>query len=188
MKSIWSQITGLSDDILNQSEMVEVKQKNSAEGLGHAGTAEGESQPQSGKKDKKKVEEKRLTGKETFLNKPEVDGSWLAEQYEGELAVDTYEDGPNLIIISTLAGVNPKDIDLSVEKDLITIRGKREKNKEMLNKNYFNQECFWGKFSRTVILPYEINPEGVKADLKNGILTIILPKVEKKKGTKLEIE
>lgn len=177
-KSILSRITGISEEILNQAEIVEVKQKISAGG----GSAIG------GKKEKKTKEEKQPKPKETFLNRPEIDGDWLTEQHEGELAVDIYEDGPNLIIKSTLAGVDPKDIDLGVEKDLITIRGKREKNKETLNKNYFNQECFWGKFSRTVILPYEINPEGVKADLKNGILTVILPKIEKKKGTKLEIE
>ncbi|OQX70918.1 hypothetical protein B6D52_03095 [Candidatus Parcubacteria bacterium 4484_255] len=103
----------------------------------------------------------------------------MPEESQGQLSVDIYEESDCLIIESMIAGVQAKDIDIITEPDLIVIRGSRsrvgEGNKEI---NYYCQECFWGKFSRTLILPCPIKPSKVRANFKNGILKIILPKAE----------
>jgi HSP20 family protein len=99
---------------------------------------------------------------------------------EGQLSVDVYQDRDNVIIKSTIAGVEPEDIDLSFDNDMITIRGKRQQDLSIRKENYFYQECYWGGFSRSIILPVEVLSEKIKATIKNGILTIILPKSKKK--------
>jgi len=111
----------------------------------------------------------------------ETDDQWFPdEEITGQLSIDLYDAGDSLVIESTVAGVQPEDIDISVEPDLITIRGKRKKEHEVAKKNYFYQECFWGSFARTVVLPTTVQPDGVKANIKNGILIVILPKAEEK--------
>lgn len=100
---------------------------------------------------------------------------------EGELKVDAYRQGNNLIIKSTIAGAKPEDIEISINNDVLTIRGKREMEEEVEDKNYLCRECYWGGFSRSVILPFEIQKGRIKAVMKKGVLTIILPRAEKKK-------
>ena len=99
---------------------------------------------------------------------------------------DIYEKEDNLIILSTIAGIKPEDIDITVEPDLIIIRGERKKQIPKDSICHI-QECFWGKFSRTLVLPSPVKPDKVEADLKNGVLTIILPKAgELSRGVKVE--
>ena len=91
--------------------------------------------------------------------------------------VDIYENEKDeLVIESTIAGVKSKDIDITIEPDLIVIRGKRKQSRKIKTRKYYYQECFWGGFSRTIVLPYAIKVDQVNAGLKNGIFTIILPK------------
>lgn len=99
---------------------------------------------------------------------------------EGQLTVDVYQDKNNVIIKSTIAGVEPEDIDISIDNDMITIRGKREKDRSIREDDYFYQECYWGSFSRSIILPVDVEADKVDASIRNGILTIILPKSHKK--------
>ncbi len=109
-----------------------------------------------------------------------ADSDWLEdEDYAGQLAVDVYQTKDEIIIKSTIAGVKPEDIDISVNNDMITIRGKREKDHEVNNEDYFYRECYWGGFSRSVILPCEVKVGQIKATLANGVLTVVLPKAEK---------
>lgn len=122
--------------------------------------------------------EKKKTARAEKESLPE---QWLPGGTIGQLSVDLYDAGDSLIIISTVAGVGRDNIDITVEPDLITIRGERKQEKEIDRKNYFYQECFWGKFSRTLVLPVPVNPEGVRANIKNGVLIIALPKTEEKK-------
>jgi len=100
---------------------------------------------------------------------------------EGELTVDIYDKGDSIFIQSTVAGVKPEDLDVSISSDAVTIRGKREQQDEVKEDNYYYKELFWGSFSRSVILPEEIDDDKAEASLKHGLLTIRLPK--KKKGT-----
>ena len=81
----------------------------------------------------------------------------------------------------------PKDLDISITNDTVTIRGTRQKDEHIEGSNYFYQECYWGTFSRSVILPVEIDPDSAKASFKNGILSIRLPKIIKNRKRKLHI-
>ena len=113
---------------------------------------------------------------------------WLEKGEEGELAVDVYQKGNNLIVKSIVAGVKLKDLKIYLHNDILTIKGKREKDEEVEKDQYFYEECFWGDFSRSIILPLEIQTSKVKAYLKNGILTIILPKAKRSKTLKIKIK
>lgn len=120
---------------------------------------------------------------ETMLEEREstpaaVKGSdpWLAENYEGQLAVDVFQTDTDIVIQSTLAGVKVEDIDIAVNNDMVTIRGIRQHDIDVKPEDYFYQECYWGGFSRSIILPVDVKGDKVTATLKNGILTVTLPK------------
>lgn len=98
----------------------------------------------------------------------------LSEQ-EGELGVDIFRQGELLIIRSTLAGVEPEDLDVSIDGDLLTIRGTRRTPYEVHKEDWFHQECYWGSFSRSVILPLDVYPERAEASLHQGVLTLRIP-------------
>lgn len=120
----------------------------------------------------KEIEEKTPERKEDSKK-------WL--EPEGQLVVDVYETDKEIIVQSAIAGIQPEDLDISIENDVVTIKGKRENKTEEKGKNYLFQECHWGYFSREIILPVEVDAAFVQATMKNGILTIKMPKVEKEK-------
>jgi HSP20 family protein len=91
------------------------------------------------------------------------------------------------VVESAIAGVKPGDIDVNVTTDSITIRGSRKREKTVKDEDYLYQECYWGRFARTIILPQEIDPDGAEVKFKNGILTVTLPKADRKKSRKLKI-
>lgn len=95
---------------------------------------------------------------------------------EGELSVDIYQDRGTIYVTSTIAGVKPDDLELSLHNDMLTIRGIRRQRTTVDDADYFYHECFWGKFSRSIILPIEVEADKVTAELANGVLTIALPK------------
>lgn len=106
---------------------------------------------------------------------------------EGQLAIDMYQT-PNEIIVKTMiAGVKPEDLDVSITRDLVTIRGSREETEETVSNDYFHRELYWGSFSRTIILPQEINVDESEAINKNGLLVIKMPKIDKNRQAKLKI-
>ena len=102
---------------------------------------------------------------------------WIDEEYEeGQLSVDVYETENEIIIKSTIAGVKPEDLDISINNDMLTIRGERKQEENIDEEEYLYRECYWGAFSRSIILPAEVDTNSVEAELENGILTIILKK------------
>lgn len=107
---------------------------------------------------------------------------------EGQLAIDVYQTPDDIFIESAIAGVDPEDLDINVTNDSITIRGKRRHTREVSDRDYLYQECFWGKFSRSIILPQEIDPDKAAVSFKNGVLKIKLPKLNKKKVRKLKVK
>ena len=119
----------------------------------------------------------------------EKEKGWLeeVEGEEGQLTIDVYQTESEIVIKSTIAGVNPEDIDISITNDMVTIRGKRTKDETINTENYYYQELYWGAFSRSVILPVEVDADRAKAIIKNGILTIKLPKSEKVKTKKINV-
>lgn len=105
-----------------------------------------------------------------------------------ELALDVYQTPTEIVIESPIAGVKPEDLEIQIENDMITIRGRRERKEKIEEKDFFYQECYWGSFSRTVALPTnEVDIEKAQAEMENGILRIRIPKIERKKSKKLKV-
>jgi len=117
----------------------------------------------------------------------EPEKTWDETEPAGELTVDVYQTPEDIVVESAIAGVKPEDIDIQVTADSISIKGSRHRAREVSDDDYLCQECYWGKFARTVIFPQEINPEGAVVGFKNGILTVRLPKVNKRKLRSLKI-
>jgi len=107
---------------------------------------------------------------------------------EGELTVDVYEHGTSIIVKAMVAGVRPDDLDISITRDRVTIRGKREGDRSVSNENYYHRELYWGSFSRTLLLPEEVDVEEAKAVEKHGLLIITLPKINKDQQTRLKVK
>jgi len=107
---------------------------------------------------------------------------------EGQLTVDVYRDGDSIVIESAIGGIDPdSDLHVNIKRDVVEIRGERRREKEVKEEDYYYQECFWGAFSRTIILPEEIDPDSSGADFKNGMLTVRMPIAKKKKGKKVKV-
>jgi HSP20 family molecular chaperone IbpA len=121
---------------------------------------------------------------------PSRGGQELGEenQPEGELAIDVYQTSTHIIIKAMIAGVRPEDLDISITRDLVTLRGKRERHTEGLSGDFFFQELYWGTFSRTIVLPQEVEIEEAEATEKHGLLTIKLPKLDKGRQAKLRVK
>lgn len=117
------------------------------------------------------------------------DGNWMEESAEeGQLTVDVFQTPTDIIIKTIVAGVKPEDLDVSISHEMITIKGRREDSYKVEKDSYFYQELYWGSFSRSVLLPHEVDPDEAEANLKGGILTIKLPKLNKEKIQKLKIK
>lgn len=95
---------------------------------------------------------------------------------EGQLAVDILDLDDTLVVIATVAGADPDQISVHVHNDLLTIRGRREPPVAASDDTYVHRECYWGRFSRTIILPLDVRASGVKAVYKSGVLVVSLPK------------
>ncbi|MSR78780.1 MAG: Hsp20/alpha crystallin family protein [Candidatus Taylorbacteria bacterium] len=114
--------------------------------------------------------------------------TWMEEESEeGQLTVDVYQTPDEIVIKTMIAGVKPEDLDISITRDMVTIKGLREESREVGDGDYFTKELYWGSFSRTILLPQEIEVEGAEALEKHGLLVIKLPKVEKGRQTKLKV-
>jgi len=109
-------------------------------------------------------------------------------EQKGELTVDVYQTEDDLVIQSAVAGVRPENLDIVIENDILTIEGNRRKPDEDEEKNYFYQECYWGPFSKRIILQEEVDNSRVEAMMKNGILTIRIPKIQRKRKRKIIIK
>jgi len=107
---------------------------------------------------------------------------------EGELAVDVYNTEKDVVIQSAIAGVRPEELDIVVENDVVTIRGNRKNPNEKEKKDYLHEECYWGPFSRQIFLPEDVDVKNVKATMKDGILTLSLPKLHLEKTKQVKIE
>lgn len=111
-----------------------------------------------------------------------------SEEIEGQLAIDVYQDSENIYLIAPIAGTAPGDIDVQITDEVVTIRGERKSGHNAGDEQHFVQECYWGSFSRTFVLPIAVNSEKAKAQLKNGLLSITIPKDARSKTKSLKIE
>jgi HSP20 family molecular chaperone IbpA len=111
-----------------------------------------------------------------------------AEPQDGELPVDMYQTDDEIIIRAIVAGVDPSDLEISITRDMVTVRGTREEYQESQDDGYFHRELFWGSFSRTLLLPEEVAIDESDAKEKHGMLEIRLPKLDKHRSTKLSVK
>lgn len=106
----------------------------------------------------------------------------------GQLTVDVYTTPEEIVIKTMVAGVKPDDLDISITRDMVTIKGKREESRTIKEEDYFHKELYWGYFSRTILLPNEIEPDEADAVEKHGLLTITLPKIDKGRSKQLKVK
>lgn len=106
---------------------------------------------------------------------------------EGELPIDMYPTRDAIVIRALVAGVNPEDLDISITRDMVTLKGKRSEVQEVPDDEYYHHELFWGSFSRTILLPEEIVIDEAEAKEKHGLLEIILPKLDKERSARLTV-
>jgi len=143
-------------------------------------------------KEKKSIENENIKAKKSKkISLPseetnKINDDWLPDS-EGQLTIDVYQTPTEIVIKSTIAGVSPEDLDITITNDMVTVKGKREKDEVISDGDYYYQECYWGAFSRSVILPVDVEAEKAEASMKNGILTLRLPKVEKVKTRKIRV-
>lgn len=107
-----------------------------------------------------------------------AENDWM-EEYEGQLAIDSYQTNDSVVVKAPIAGVKPENLEISITDEVVSIKGERKEASEIQKENYFCQECYWGGFSRSYLLPVAVDAEKAEASLKNGILTIAIPKQEK---------
>ncbi len=110
------------------------------------------------------------------------------EPEEGQLTVDVYQTPAEIVIKTMVAGVRPEDLDISITRDMVVIKGKRETERTVSDEDYFHQELYWGSFSRTIMLPAEVEVEESEAIEKHGLLIIRMPKIDKHKQTRLKVK
>lgn len=112
----------------------------------------------------------------------------LPQAWEGEIklapACDVYQTDDQVVVETSVPGVDPDEIDISIEDDMLTIKGETEKREEIKKENYFRKEIRKGSFSRMVNLPVPVMANDAKAKFENGILKINIPKAEPLKEIK----
>lgn len=159
---------------------------NPAEAITESLPMEEEEKPAETERPKTNKKVKKITLPPQKNEEEKTGEEWLPES-EGQLTIDVYQTPTEIVIKSTIAGVNPENLDITITNDMVTIKGHRQKDEEIQTEDYYYQECYWGAFSRSVILPVDVEAEKAAASMKNGILTIRLPKIEKVKTRKIKV-
>ena len=116
--------------------------------------------------------------------------TWIEDEADkdAELTVDVYQTPDMIVVKAMIAGVRPEDLDVSITRDMVTIRGTREEERIARDEDYFARELFWGSFSRAIQLPEEIDVDEAEAVEKHGLLILKLPKLDKKRQSKLKVK
>lgn len=104
------------------------------------------------------------------------------------LAIDVYDQDDKIVVEAPLAGINPDNVQIAIENDILTIEGKVEKKNEIDEKNYYRKEVRSGSFHRSVALPTSVEGEKAEADYKNGVLTVTIPKAAKSKPRTIKVK
>ena len=106
---------------------------------------------------------------------------------EGQLPVDVHQTQNEIVIRAFVAGVRPDELSLSIGRDMVEISGTRAEREQISDQDYFTRELFWGSFARTILLPQEVDVDASTATAKDGLLTIVLPKLDKARQMKLRV-
>lgn len=109
------------------------------------------------------------------------------EPSEGQLPIDMYQTQDEIVIRTFTAGVRPDEMNVSISRDMVVLEGSRAEREQITDADYFSRELFWGSFTRTILLPEEIDVDAATATAKDGLLTLVLPKLDKARQTKLRV-
>ncbi len=144
---------------------------------------------EDGQIDNDELESRAMSPKSKHVRPAESASSWIEEETEkdAELTVDVYQTGEMIVVKSMIAGVRPEDLDVSITRDSVTIRGKREEEHVAEGDDFLVRELYWGSFSRTIALPEEIDVDEAEAVEKHGLLILKLPKLDKRRQSKLKV-
>jgi HSP20 family protein len=115
------------------------------------------------------------------------DEEGMFEEYEGQLAIDAYQTNDAVVIKAPIAGVKSSDVEIAITDEVVTVKGKRKQEPSVSEADYFCQECYWGSFSRSYIIPVPVDSEKAQAGLKDGILTILIPKQERSRTRVIKV-
>lgn len=110
------------------------------------------------------------------------------DQTEGQLALDIYQTPTHIVIVAPIAGVKLNDLNVSITEDVLTVKGKRQLEFDIPEEDYFTQECFWGDFARSVVLPTAVDSTQINASFKDAVLKISIPKTEPTKTKVVRIK
>lgn len=121
-----------------------------------------------------------------FSSKPIENKDWF--EVKGQLVVDLYREKEDLIVRAPIAGIRVEDVNIVIENDILKINGKREKPEEDMGKSYLLKECYWGEFSREIVLPLEVDGQRTRARITNGILIISMPIIEREETKRVKVE
>lgn len=140
------------------------------------------------KSSQRKVRDDRVYEEKAPARKIHQIESEESSEEEGELSVDVYQTQSEIIIEAMVAGVKPEDLHLSITRDMITIKGRRDANTQIPPDDYFYKELYWGPFSRSILLPHEIEIEEAEAVEKHGLLIVRMPKIDKARQSKIKVK
>ncbi len=169
---------GLDEEAKKNEEELEDEESNEDDEEEFSKKTDKKKEKENRKRKEAQAEESRAMEKNAFNSL----------KTKGQLAVDVFQTDGEIVVQSAVAGVKPDELDISVENDVLTIKGKRERPAEKEPTNYFYQECYWGKFSREIILPAEVDLSQTKATIKEGVLTIRIPKIDKETKRKISVK
>lgn len=133
-------------------------------------------------------EPKRPSPSGRTLSMQKEEDSTPQEESEGELPVDVYQTPSEIIVQAFVAGVRPDDLQVSITHEAVTIKGRRDAPHGVSTDDYMTNELYWGSFSRTIVLPQEVEPEEAEALEKHGLLAIRLPKIDKAKLHRVKVK
>jgi HSP20 family protein len=122
---------------------------------------------------------------DSFFGRP---GQWPAAERLWAPPVDVYETRDDLVVAAEVPGVSEKDIHLSITGDMLTLKGERQFAQEANQDGYYRSERWWGKFERTLQLPIPVQADKVRAQYRDGVLTVKLPKADEVKSKEIKIE
>lgn len=115
-------------------------------------------------------------------------GEFVHSKAKGQLAVDVFQTEDDIVVLAPVAGIKVEDVEVLVKEDVLTIRGMRSLDFDVPQKNYYAQECFWGEFTRSIVLPSAVNTAKIEASFQDGILKIQIPKANKVKMQIIKIK
>ena len=119
---------------------------------------------------------------------PARHGSFEDVEEEAQLSVDVYQNPSEIVVKAMVSGVKPEDLDVSITRDSVTIRGERREERSISDEDYLHKELYWGVFSRMVPLPEEIDVDEAEAVEKHGMLILHLPKLDKNRQARIRVK